>query len=129
MANISIPFVRLESFTPKRVQKNPEAPPKQQAIKLAARLNVGVNEALRSLIRYRGDPSTMAPEAIGAVDLALITLVSVDERMVRDTTITMLFALHRRLKTIAKDRATPMNILVNTALAHWLAGKDLLRFG
>jgi hypothetical protein len=127
MPNMSKPFVRLENPSPKSVQKERRASPKQQAIKLAIRLNEGVNEALRSLIRYRGDLSAMALEAIGAVDLARVTLVSADERMVRDTTITMPRALHRRLREIADDRATSMNILVNTALAHWLAGKDLLK--
>lgn len=129
MANISKPFVRLESSSPKRVHKEPAALPKQQAIKLAVRLNEGVNEALRSLIRYRGDLSTMALEAISVEDLSRIILVSADERTVRDTTITMPLELHRKLKSIAEDRGTSMNILVNTALAHWLAGKGLLRLG
>ena len=42
---------------------------------------------------------------------------------------TMPLVLHRGLKRVAEDRATSMNILVNTALAHWLGGKDLLRLG
>lgn len=71
----------------------------------------------------------MAMEAIGTVDLHRVSLVSAEEHMVRDTTITMPLTLHRKLKEIAAERATSMNILVNTALAYWLAGKDLLRLG
>jgi hypothetical protein len=122
------PIVRLETSsggkkTPKKAV--PEA--KEQNIKLAIRLNEGINEALRTLIRYRGDLSTMALEALGSVDLTRAALVSADERMVRDTTITMPRLLHKKLKKIADDRDSSMNILVNTALAHWLAKKDALR--
>ena len=122
------PIVRLESSsgakkTPKKAV--PEA--KEQNIKLAIRLNEGINEALRTLIRYRGDLSTMALEALGAVDLSRAALVSADERMVRDTTITMPRVLHKKLKRIADERDSSMNILVNTALAHWLAKKGALR--
>jgi len=91
--------------------------------KLAIRLNEGVNEALRSLIRYRGDLSVMAIEALESVDLGSVALVSVEEKMVRDTTISLPRPLHKKLKTIAEDRDTSMNILVNTGLAYWLAKK------
>jgi hypothetical protein len=46
------------------------------------------------LIRYRGDLSTMALEALDAVDLTR-AVVSAEERMVRDTTITMPRVLHK----------------------------------
>jgi hypothetical protein len=95
----------------------------------AIRLNEGINEALRTLIRYRGDLSTMALEALEGVDLTRAALVSAEERMVRDTTITMPRVLHKKLKKIAEDRDSSMNILVNTALAHWLAKKGALRLG
>lgn len=63
-----------------------------------------------------------------SLDDTHVTLISANGRMVRDTSITMPLALHRTPKKIAEDRATTMNILVNTA-AHWLAGKDLVRLG
>jgi hypothetical protein len=84
---------------------------------------------VRTLIRCRGDLSTMALEALESVDLTRVAMVSAEERMVRDTTITMTRPLHKRLKNIADDRDTSMNILVNTALAHWLASKGALRVG
>jgi hypothetical protein len=122
------PLVRLEENPPtKKTAKTARPVAKDQPIKLAVRLSEGVNEALRSLIRYRGDLSTMALEALDTAELVRTTLVSSTERMVRDTTISMPRKLHKRLKEIAEDRNTSMNILVNTALAHWLAKKDLLR--
>jgi hypothetical protein len=122
------PLVRLEKTSPAK-KTGKEAPPaaKDQPIKLAVRLSEGVNEALRSLIRYRGDLSTMALEALDTEELARLPLVSSTERMVRDTTVSMPRKLHKKLKEIAENRNTSMNILVNTALAHWLAKKDLLR--
>jgi hypothetical protein len=128
MTDSSKPIVRLQpSSAAKRAQKKTVPEKKEQTIKLAIRLNEGINEALRTLIRYRGDLSTMALEALDNVDLARAALVSAEERMVRDTTISMPRLLHKNLKKIADDRGSSMNILVNTALAHWLSKKGALR--
>jgi hypothetical protein len=130
MSNTSKPVVRLESSSEgKKLKKKAAAEATEQTFKLAIRLNEGINEALRTLIRYRGDLSGMAFEALEAVDLARAGLVSAEDRMVRDTTITMPLTLHRKLKKIADDRDSSMNIMVNTALAHWLAKKGALRLG
>jgi hypothetical protein len=130
MIDTSKPVVRLEtSSAAKKAHKKAVAEAKDQTIKLAIRLTEGINEALRALIRYRGDLSTMALEALDAVDLTRVALVSIEERMVRDTTITMPRVLHKKVKKIADDRTSSMNILVNTALAHWLARKGALRLG
>lgn len=117
------PIVRLERPTEDKKQKKKAPPAQDPIIKLAIRLNEGVNEALRSLIRYRGDLSVMAIEALESVELAIVPLVSVEEKMVRDTTISLPRLLHKKLKKIAEDRGTSMNILVNTGLAYWLAKK------
>lgn len=122
------PIVRLEGGSAtKKARKKAVAETQEQTLKLAVRLNEGVNDALRTLIRYRGDLSTMALDALNSVDLASAALVSVEEKMVRDTTITMPRSLHKKLKKIADDRGTSMNIIVNTGLAHWLAGKGSLK--
>ncbi len=118
-------YVRLEGGTAKPKKKT--ADQRENTLKLAIRLNEGVNEALRTLIRYRGDLSAMAIEALSTVDLESAGLVSVDEKMVRDTTITIPKALHKKLKKVSETRDTSMNIVVNTALAHWLAGKGALK--
>src|SRR5260370_1989495 len=104
MTDTSKPIVGLEtSSAAKKAQKKAVAEAKEQTIKLAIRLNEGINEALRTLIRYRGDLSGMALEALESVDLTLAALVSAEDRMVRDTTITLPLTLHRRLKKIADD--------------------------
>jgi hypothetical protein len=123
------PVVRLERPTESKKTKKAAPPAQDPIIKLAIRLNEGVNEALRSLIRYRGDLSVMAIEALQSVDLATVTLVSVEEKMVRDTTISLPRPLHKKLKKIADDRDSSMNILVNTGLAYWLSKKGAITLG
>ena len=118
------PTVRLESGSGKAKKKAPAA--SEENVKLAIRLNEAVNDALRGLIRYRGDLSTMAIEALMSVDLETAKLVSAEENMVRDTTITLPKALHKKVKKVAEDRGRSMNIMVSTALAHWLAKKGAL---
>ena len=120
------PSVRLERGSGKPTKKK-AAGAVEHTLKLAIRLNEGVNDALRGLIRYRGDLSTMANEALTTVDLEAVDLVSVEETMVRDTTITLPRSLHKKLKKISTDRGTSMNIVVNTGLAHWLAQKGALK--
>lgn len=128
MTDAAKPVVRLQaSSAPRTAPKKPAVEERQATIKLAVRLNEGINDALRTLIRYRGDLSKMALQALETVDLTRVALVSPDEPMVADTTISMPRLLHKRLKKVAEDRETSMNIVVNTALAHWLAGKGALR--
>ena len=118
----SIPVVRLVGDPPKTQRKKAAAETTGEVIKL----DEGVNDALRTLIRYRGDLSAMAVEALETVDLSSVALISA-ERMVRDTTISMPVRLHKGIKKLADERGTSMNIAVNTALAHWLAAKGAIR--
>jgi len=120
------PVVRLEPPTGTKKAKKVAAAAPVPIIKLAIRLNEGVNEALRTLIRYRGDLSVMAIQALESVDLATVALVSVEEKMVRDTTISLPRPLHKKLKKIADERDSSMNILVNTGLAYWLEKKGAI---
>lgn len=129
MPDPSKPVVRLEQPSGVKKAKKQTAPAQVPIIKLAIRLNEGVNEALRTLIRYRGDLSVMAIEALESVDLGTVALVSVEEKMVRDTTISLPRPLHKKLKTIADDRDSSMNVLVNTGLAYWLAKKGAIILG
>lgn len=120
------PTVRLESGATGTKRKE-AATSSDQNVKLAIRLIEAVNEALRGLIRYRGDLSAMAIDALTSVDLESAGLASSEEEMVRDTTITLPKTLHRKIKKIAEDRGRSMNIMVNSALAHWLARKGALK--
>jgi hypothetical protein len=65
----------------------------------------------------------MAAAAVESVEVTTIILVSSDEKLVRNATISLPTPLHKKLKEIAVERGTSMNILVNTGLAHWFASK------
>lgn len=119
-------IVRLEGAAPRPKEKK-VAESKDLTIKLAIRLNETINDVLRTMIRYRGDLSNMANEALNAVNLSEVKMISIEEKMVRDTTITIPRTLHKKLKKLADDRDSSMNVLVNTALAHWLAGKGEIK--
>jgi hypothetical protein len=121
-----IPTVRLASDSRNAPAKKPAAAGSTKVTKLAVRLDAGINDALRSLIRYRGDLAKMAVEALETVDLSTVALVN-PETMARDTTISMPVSLHKKLQKLADQRGTSMNIAVNTALAHWLAAKGAIR--
>lgn len=119
-------IVRLEGGSPRPREKK-VAESKDLTIKLAIRLNETINDVLRTMIRYRGDLSNMANEALNTVDLAEVKMISIEEKMVRDTTITIPKTLHKKLKKLADERNSSMNVLVNTALAHWLAAKGEIK--
>ncbi len=118
--------VRLEGGTPRPKDKKAAAPA-ESTIKLAIRMNETINDVLRTMIRYRGDLSNMASDALEAVDLSAVKMISIEEKMVRDTTITIPRTLHKKLKKLADERNSSMNVLVNTALAHWLAAKGEIK--
>lgn len=96
--------------------------------KLVIRLLPGINEHLRSEMRYRGDLSSMIIGAINSVDLETVRLVDLaSDTRLPTTTIALTPAMHARIKTAAKARNASMNEIVNTAVAHWLAGKKVIQ--
>jgi hypothetical protein len=106
-----------------------KAPAKKPAVrKLVIRLLPELNELLRAEMRYRGDLQSMILEAINSVDLENVRLVElISETRMGTTMISLPPAIHTHLKDLAKARNTSMNVMVNTAIAHWLAGKKIIR--
>jgi hypothetical protein len=106
-----------------------KAPSKRPALrKLVIRLLPGLNEHLRAEMRYRGDLQAMIIEAINSVDLENVRLVElISETRMSTTMIGLPPAIHAHLKHLAKARNASMNVIVNTAVAHWLAGKKIIR--
>jgi len=96
--------------------------------KMVIRLLPGLNEHLRAEMRYRGDLQSMIQEAINLVDLQKVRIVDLSwDRRLDATTIGLPIPVHSKLKFLAKSRNTSMNVLVNTAVAHWLAGKGIIK--
>jgi len=110
-------------------QKRPSsASPNPAVRKLVIRLLPGISECLRAEMRYRGDLSKMIIEAINSVDLKNVILVDLfAESRIETTMISIPTKVHAVLKALSKTRAASMNVLVNTAVAHWLAGKGIIK--
>ena len=106
-----------------------KAPTKRPAArKLVIRLLPGLNEHLRAEMRYRGDLQSMILEAINSVDLESVRLVELaSETRMSTTMIGLPATIHTHLKNLAKARNASMNVMVNTAVAHWLAEKNIIR--
>ena len=111
-------------------EERPLAPVRRSAPvrKLVIRLLPGINEHLRREMRYRGDFSAMIIEAINSVDLKTVLLVDLfSDTRLSTTTVALPPPLHDHLKALAKTRGASMNVMVNTAVAHWLAARKVIR--
>ncbi len=83
------------------------------------RLLSALDKLLRDKPRYMGELSTSINDALLAVDLntvALVTLQSRQKQTGRETQVVILRRLRKRIHEIAKKRNCSMNQLVNSAL-------------
>ena len=83
------------------------------------RLLVGLDKLLRAKRRYQGDLSASINDALLAVNLnsvKLVTLQGKKKQTARETQLVLLRSLIRRIKRIADARGCSMNQLVNSAL-------------
>jgi len=102
-----------------------------ETVKLAVRLLDSVNLPLRDLVRFQGELARYIVEAIESVDLSKVPLVVIRDPKSRDTTVRVSEPLFERLSNVAKERRTSVNVLVNTAVAHWLRTRqrrEVVRF-
>ena len=90
------------------------------------RLLVGLDKLLRSKRRYQGDLSASINDALLAVNLntvKLVTLQGKKKQTAKETQIVLLRRLIRRIKTIANTRACSINQLVNSGLMAYYSKK------
>ena len=84
------------------------------------RLLVGLDKLLREKRRYQGDLSASINDALLAVNLntvKLVTLQGKKKQTARETQVVLLRPLIRRIKRIADARGCSINQLVNSGLA------------
>ena len=123
----SLPTVPLkQTKTAKRpataVGKSPADP------QVIVRLMPSIDDVFRNVVKYRGDVSISIIEALNTVDLnkASVVDLSADRARLRTTTARLPRPLYEKCKAVAERRDISVNELFNTAVAHWLAGKDLI---
>jgi hypothetical protein len=79
------------------------------------------------MTQYRGDLSGIVMEAIAQVNLAEAPLVDMHAAKANETCVILSETSLRTLKKAAKQREASLNVLVNTAVAHWLADRKAIR--
>jgi hypothetical protein len=89
-------------------------------VKLCVRLLDAVNLPLRDRVRFQGELAGYICEAIASVDLASVPLVVIRDAKAKDTTIRVTDTIFKRLRAASDARGASINVLVNTAVAHWL---------
>ena len=92
------------------------------------RLMPSIDDVFRNVVKYRGDVSISIIEALNTVDLNKVAVVdlSADRARLRTTTARLPRPLYEKCKAVAERRDISVNELFNTAVAHWLAGKELI---
>ncbi len=99
----------------------------ERTVKLCVRLMDEVNFPLRDLVRFQGELTAYIIQAVESVDLLKVPLVVIRDVKAKDTTIRVPEAVHRRLAELGKERSASVNVLINTAVAHWLEGQQKKR--
>ena len=89
------------------------------------RLLAPVNDTIRQKAMYRGDLSQMVVEALEATDLPGMPLVAMKwgQEEFRGLTLQIPNMTRDKLLAASKRRSVSMNVLINSALVHWLAGQ------
>ena len=98
-----------------------------KTIKLAIRFLTGLNGPLRSQTQYRGDLSQIVMDALLQVDLGNVALIDIREPKEEETCLMLSEDSMKALKKASKQREVSLNVLVNTAVAHWLAEKKSIK--
>jgi hypothetical protein len=90
------------------------------------RLLIGLDKLLRAKQRYQGDLSASINDALLAVNLntvKLVTLQGKKKQTARETQVVLLRRLIRRIKRIADARGCSINQLVNSGLMAYYSKK------
>ena len=98
-----------------------------KTIKLAIRFLTGLNGPLRSQTQYRGDLSQIVMDALQQVDLMNVALIDIREPKEEETCLMLSDDSMKALKKASKQREVSLNVLVNTAVAHWLSEKKAIK--
>jgi hypothetical protein len=93
-------------------------------VKLCVRLLDAVNLPLRARVMFQGELTGYISEAIESVDLTSVPLVEIRDAKAKDTTIRVSDTLFKSLHAASEARGVSINVLVNTAIAHWLERKQ-----
>jgi predicted HicB family RNase H-like nuclease len=96
-----------------------------QLPRLAYRLLFSLDDALRTLMKRRGELSLYVTEALETADWASLPLLDIRaEKKAPEVNMRLPEELNRRVHEAKILRKTSLNVLVNSALAQWLARRN-----
>ena len=99
----------------------------ENRVRLAYRLLNTLDDALRTLMKRRGELSAYMIEALETADFPKMALVDINlEPKAPEVNMFMPDELYKKIRTTAEKRDVSLNVVVNSAMAQWLSKKGLV---
>lgn len=121
-------YVAVVPVGQKFVKAKPESGTKpEDRVRLAYRLLFTLDDALRTLMKRRGELSMYVLEALDSADFQTMPLVDINlEIKAPEVNMFMPTELYQKIRTAAEKRDVSLNVIVNSAMAQWLAKRGLV---
>ena len=99
----------------------------EDRVRLAYRLLFTLDNALRTLMKRRGELSMYVLEALDSADFQKMPLVDINlEIKAPEVNMFMPTELYQKIRAAAEKRDVSLNLIVNSAMAQWLAKRGLV---
>jgi hypothetical protein len=99
----------------------------EDRVRLAYRLLATLDDALRTLMKRRGELSAYVLDALHSADFHQMPLVDIHlEPKAPEVNIFLPAALYQKIRDAAQQREVSLNVIVNSAMAQWLATRGLV---
>ena len=99
----------------------------ENRVRLAYRLLNTLDDALRTLMKRRGELSAYMIEALESADFTKMALVDINnEAKAPEVNMFMPDDVYKKIRTAAEKRDVSLNVIVNSAMAVWLSKKGLV---
>ena len=121
-------YVAVVPVGQKFVKTKPEASAEpEDRVRLAYRLLFTLDDALRTLMKRRGELSHYVLEALDVADFQKRPLVDINlEIKAPEVNMFMPTTLYKKIRAGAEKRDVSLNVIVNSAMAQWLAKRGLV---
>lgn len=109
------------------VRQKPASADVENRTRLAYRLLHTLDDALRTLMKRRGELSMYMIEALQNADFGKMPLVDITmEAKAPEVNMFMPHELYEKICAGAEKRGVSLNVIVNSAMAQWLSKKGLV---
>ena len=121
-------YVAVVPVGQKFVKAKPESSTKpEDRVRLAYRILFTLDDALRTLMKRRGELSMYVLEALDSADFQKMPLVDINlEIKAPEVNMFMPTELYQKIRAAAEKRDVSLNVIVNSAMAQWLAKRGLV---